>query len=128
MLDSGIQTGNFDPVFPILCHEKFIFYKTFFEAQRLSELQKLLSKCSYKYSDLKDIIIYLFYKGKEYLYMELIQWQNCELGNVLASFQTNLNELLYPSTKQGSVPGVDIDLLMEPARNFPVSIESGVIV
>ncbi|KAK9732303.1 Spermatogenesis-assoc protein 6 [Popillia japonica] len=88
-----------EPAFPVLCHEKFIFYKTFFEAQRLSELQRLLNR--------------------EYLYVELIQWQNCEIGNVLASFQTNLSELLYPSTKEGSVPGVDIDLLMEPARNFP---------
>lgn len=55
------------------------------------------------------------------MYAELIQWQNCEFGNVLASFKTTLTELLYPNIKDGAVPGVEIDLLMEPAKTFPVS-------
>lgn len=55
------------------------------------------------------------------MYAELIQWQNCEFGNVLASFKTTLSELLYPNTKEGVIPGVEIDLLMEPSKTFPVS-------
>lgn len=54
------------------------------------------------------------------MYAELIQWQDCETGNVLASFKTTLSELLYPTSIKGSVPGIDIDLLMEPEKHFPV--------
>ncbi|KAJ8952797.1 hypothetical protein NQ318_008114, partial [Aromia moschata] len=58
----------------------------------------------------------------EWFYAELIQWQNCEEGCVLASFQTTLDDLLYPSSLRGSVAGIDIDLLMEPTKVFPGTI------
>ncbi|XP_022910273.1 uncharacterized protein [Onthophagus taurus] len=99
MLDSCIQTGCASPAFPILFNEKLIFFKMFYETQRLNDLLKLLNK--------------------ECLYIELIQWQNTDEGIVLSTFQTNLSELLYPSTFENSKAGIDIDLLMEPERSFP---------
>lgn len=64
--------------------------------------------------------------GKECFYAELIQWKNCEVGNVLATFQTSLCDVLYPRTAQGAIAGVDVDLLMEPSKRFPVSHVQGV--
>lgn len=53
--------------------------------------------------------------------MELIQWEDCSNGNVLATFKTTLNDLLYPfPCYKGVVAGVDVDLLMEATRIFPV--------
>ncbi|XP_063920451.1 uncharacterized protein LOC135135345 isoform X2 [Zophobas morio] len=102
MLDSCVQTACYKPNFPIQCNEKFIFYKTFFSKHQLNELEK----------ELHD----------QWLYIELVQWQNCEIGNILASFQTTLDELLYPSTVSGSIAGVDLDLLMDPSKTFPGTI------
>ncbi|XP_044269625.1 uncharacterized protein LOC123014521 isoform X2 [Tribolium madens] len=42
------------------------------------------------------------------------QWLYIEL--------TTLDELLYPSTINGSIAGVDLDLLMEPTKTFPGTI------
>lgn len=65
-----------------------------------------------------------FLLGHEYLYVELIQWINCDTGNVLATFKTNLSELLYPPTwNKGCAIGVDVDLLMDATRKFPVRTE-----
>ncbi|KAJ8983823.1 hypothetical protein NQ317_008949, partial [Molorchus minor] len=100
MLDSCVQTTSGKPIFPISCYEKFVFYKTFCKERRLNELQRSLNK--------------------EWFYAELVQWQNCEEGCVLATFQTTLDELLYPSSIRRSVAGMDIDLLMEPTKVFPV--------
>jgi hypothetical protein len=102
MLDSCVQTASYKPNFPIKCNETFAFYKTFYSKHQLNELQ----------NDLHD----------QWLYIELVQWQSCEIGNVLASFETTLDELLYPSTVNGSIAGVDLDLLMEPSKTFPGTI------
>ncbi|XP_064210865.1 uncharacterized protein LOC103314296 isoform X2 [Tribolium castaneum] len=102
MLDSCVQTARYKPIFPVQCNETFVFYKTFLAKHQLHELQK----------ELHD----------HWLYIELVQWQSCELGNVLASFQTTLDELLFPSTVNGSIAGVDLDLLMEPTKTFPGTI------
>lgn len=42
----------------------------------------------------------------------------------MASFQTSLGDVLYPSAYEGALAGVDVDLLMEPSKNFPVGIIS----
>lgn len=99
MLDSCIQTTALPPVFPLLYHEQFIFYKTFHTAHTLVELQR--------------------YIDKDFLYAELLQWQKGNIGNVIASFQTSLHEVLYPSSMEGTLSGVDVDLLMEPSKIFP---------
>lgn len=64
----------------------------------------------------------IYITDKDTLYIELIQWQNCENGNVLATFQTTLGELLYPESKVPSLGNAEVDLLMEPMKNFPVRI------
>ncbi|RZB38704.1 uncharacterized protein BDFB_002480, partial [Asbolus verrucosus] len=102
MLDSCVQTGSYKPNFPIQCNETFVFYKTFYSKHQLIELEK----------ELHD----------QWVYIELVQWQSCEIGHVLATFQTTLDELLYPSTVSGSIAGVDLDLLMEPSKTFPVKM------
>ncbi|XP_031352296.1 spermatogenesis associated 6-like protein isoform X1 [Photinus pyralis] len=99
MLDSCIQTTALPPVFPLLYHEQFIFYKTFHTAHTLVELQRVIDK--------------------DFLYAELLQWQKGNTGNVIASFQTSLHEVLYPSSTEGTLSGVDVDLLMEPSKIFP---------
>lgn len=119
MLDSCVQTASYKPSFPIQCHESFLFYKTFYSKHQLQELQKQLRKILIKLSKFLDVIL-----DNQWLYMELVQWQSCEVGNVLAVFQTTLDELLYPSSTSGSIIGVDIDLLMEPSKIFPVSFLS----
>ena len=60
--------------------------------------------------------------GEELLYAELIQRSGCQ-DIVLATFETSLLELLYPSPylRKGLVAGADVNLLMEPTRCFPVS-------
>lgn len=55
--------------------------------------------------------------------MELVQWRDKEVGNVLAFFRTSLAELLYPPAwSKGIAVGVDVDLLMEATSRFPVII------
>lgn len=44
MLDSCIQTMGLLPNFPLLYREKYIFYKVFYKARSLSDLQRLLSE------------------------------------------------------------------------------------
>ncbi|XP_017771800.1 PREDICTED: spermatogenesis associated 6-like protein [Nicrophorus vespilloides] len=95
MLDSCVQTASVEPIFPLLLQEKYIFYKTFISVHKLTGLQKLLNK--------------------ETLYVELIQWQHSDAGNVLATFQTTLTELLFPT----KTVGCDVDLLMDPMDHFP---------
>jgi hypothetical protein len=68
------------------------------------------------------IFVHGYVADDQWLYIELVQWQSCEIGNVLASFETTLDELLYPSTVNGSIAGVDLDLLMEPSKTFPVKL------
>lgn len=59
--------------------------------------------------------------GKEFVCAELIQ-SSGDNGVVLASFEITVLELLYPSPcVKGLIAGVDIDLLMEPRKCFPVS-------
>ncbi|CAG9769610.1 unnamed protein product [Ceutorhynchus assimilis] len=103
MLDSTIQTEARKPIFPVVFAEKFIFYKTFLKERRLNELQRSL--------------------GREWLCVELIQWKNCDEGMVLASFQTTLDDLLYPSSfAPSNVAGSNIDLLMVTTKLFPGTI------
>lgn len=57
------------------------------------------------------------------LYVELIQWENSETGNILASFETPLTDVLYPELEHRCVlPGVDVDLLMRTTNCFPVRL------
>jgi hypothetical protein len=59
--------------------------------------------------------------GKEFVHAELIQSFGGS-GVILASFDTTVLELLYPSPcVKGLTAGVDVDLLMESRRCFPVS-------
>lgn len=120
MLDSCVQTASYKPSFPIQCNEKFLFFKTFYSKHQLQALQKQLRKISM--IKLNQIFLDVI-SDDQWLYMELVQWQSCEVGNVLAIFQTTLDELLYPSSFGGSITGVDIDLLMEPSKIFPVSLK-----
>lgn len=99
MLGSNIQTHCIEPIFPIVFDEKFVFSRSFYDVGKLGTLQKIFNK--------------------DTLYIELIQWQNCENGNVLATFQTTLGELLYPESKVPSLGNAEVDLLMEPMKNFP---------
>ncbi|XP_066256785.1 uncharacterized protein [Euwallacea similis] len=101
MLDSTIQTDSHKPFFPVSFKEKFIFYKTFLKERRLSELQRTL--------------------GREWICAEFIQWKSCEEGVILASFQTTLDDLLYP-TRPIDRQSTEVDLLMEPTKLFPGTI------
>ncbi|KAF5276281.1 hypothetical protein FQA39_LY06630 [Lamprigera yunnana] len=98
MLDSCIQTTALPPIFPLLYNEQFIFYKFFYSTYSLLDVQS--------------------YINQDFIYAELIQWQ-CDTGNVIASFQTILHDVLYPSSCDGLISGIDVDLLMEPSKNFP---------
>ncbi|XP_045474819.1 uncharacterized protein LOC123680784 [Harmonia axyridis] len=102
MLDSCVQTSSFRPSFPMLFHEQFIFTKTLPTKYHLEDLSKQLSR--------------------EWLYAELIQWENCESGNVLAYFQIPLTEFLYPNVGGGVPSGSEVDLLMEATPAFPGAI------
>lgn len=60
----------------------------------------------------------------EYLHAELVQWSSSPKGNsvTLATFETNLADLLYPpSCSKGLLAGSEVDLLMEPTKYFPVN-------
>ncbi|KAJ9587587.1 hypothetical protein L9F63_018969, partial [Diploptera punctata] len=94
------KTSTLKPIFPLLYHQKFIFTKTLNSVHNLADVQYVLSK--------------------ELLYAELIQYCGCQ-GTVLATFETSLLQLLYPSPclRKGLIAGVDVNLLMEPTRCFP---------
>ncbi|XP_011867474.1 PREDICTED: spermatogenesis-associated protein 6 [Vollenhovia emeryi] len=100
-LDSCAETHRISPIFPLLFHDKFTFGKIFARRISLTELQSALEQ--------------------EFLYAELIQWATpASRGITLATFETNLTDLLYPAPCfKGLLAGVDIDLLMEPTKCFP---------
>ncbi|XP_043250028.1 uncharacterized protein LOC122396019 [Colletes gigas] len=100
-LGSTLQSHRVSPIFPLLFHNEFNFKKTFTRLAALTELQRNLEK--------------------EPLYAELIQWLSpCNQVIVLATFETNLSDVLYPvSHYKGLMPGVDVDLLMDPTKYFP---------
>jgi hypothetical protein len=59
--------------------------------------------------------------GKEFIHAELMQCSD-GIDVILASFETTVFELLYPSPCVKSlIAGVDVDLLMAPTKCFPVS-------
>ncbi|XP_058792893.1 uncharacterized protein LOC131665192 [Phymastichus coffea] len=101
IFNSCVSTHRLTPIFPLLYHNKFTFKKIFIGVTTLVELEKKLST--------------------EYIFAELIQWSSTANRNVtLAVFETNLVELLYPvPCYKGLLAGVDVDLLMEPAKCFP---------
>lgn len=92
------------PVFPLLFHEKFTFEKMFFHVISLTELQHSLEQ--------------------EFFFAELVQWVTPSGREViLATFETNLVDLLYPtSCLKDQLACVDIDLLMESTKYFPVRL------
>lgn len=98
-----IESREITPIFPLLFHDKFIFKKVFTGVTTLADLQRSLEE--------------------EFLYTELIQWSKPDSrGVILATFETNLVDLLYPAPCfKGLLAGVDVDLLMEPTKFFPVS-------
>ncbi|XP_024869275.1 spermatogenesis-associated protein 6 [Temnothorax curvispinosus] len=101
ILDSCAESDRISPIFPLLFHDKFTFSKIFTRRISLTELQSALEQ--------------------EFLYVELIQWATpASRGITLATFETNLTDLLYPAPCfKGLLAGVDIDLLMEPTKCFP---------
>nr|CAD7258669.1 unnamed protein product [Timema shepardi] len=100
MLGTKVRTSSMTPVFPLLYHEKFIFQKTFSGSCCLSEVERIISQ--------------------EVVLAELVQWPDANADIVLASFETTLLELLYPSPcDKGLISGVDVDLLMEPSPKYP---------
>lgn len=103
-LGSTLESHRVSPIFPLLFHNEFNFKKTFTRLAALTELQRNLEQ--------------------EFLYAELIQWLGPSNRAVaLATFETNLADVLYPVPRyKGSMPGVDVDLLMDPTEYFPVSI------
>ncbi|KAH0550662.1 uncharacterized protein LOC123260858 [Cotesia glomerata] len=100
-LNSHIESRKVTPSFPLVLDEKFLFKKIFTEVGTLTELECCLEK--------------------EFFYAELIQWPSSEdKGVILATFETNLVDLLYPAPcYRGLMSGVDVDLLMEPTKFFP---------
>ncbi|XP_018049338.1 PREDICTED: uncharacterized protein LOC108687847 isoform X3 [Atta colombica] len=100
-LDSCAESHAISPILPLLFHEKFTFDKIFVGIISLTELQNTLEQ--------------------EFLYAELIQWAIPASQDItLATFETNLADLLYPTPCfKGLLAGVDVDLLMEPTKCFP---------
>lgn len=104
-LDFCAETRRISPIFPLLFHDTFTFSKIFARIASLAELQRTLER--------------------EFLYAELIQWTTPahRRGIVLATFEINLADLLYPAPCfKGLLAGVDVDLLMEPTKCFPVRL------
>ncbi|XP_066597132.1 spermatogenesis-associated protein 6 [Prorops nasuta] len=95
------ESSKITPAFPLLFHDKFTFMQLFSNVASLTELEQSLAS--------------------EFVYADLIQWSEpTNQPIVLATFQTNLVDLLYPAPSFKSlVAGVDIDLLMEPSKCFP---------
>ncbi|EFN77968.1 Uncharacterized protein C9orf68-like protein, partial [Harpegnathos saltator] len=101
-LNSRAESRRISPIFPLLFHDRFAFSKVFARIVSLAELQRALEQ--------------------EFLYAELIQWvtTTTSRGIILATFETNLADLLYPAPCfKGLLAGVDVDLLMEPTKCFP---------
>ncbi|XP_043672831.1 spermatogenesis-associated protein 6 isoform X2 [Vespula pensylvanica] len=100
-LNSNRVSHRITPVFPLLFHEKFTFEKMFFHVISLTELQHSLEQ--------------------EFFFAELVQWVTPSGREViLATFETNLVDLLYPtSCLKDQLACVDIDLLMESTKYFP---------
>ncbi|XP_031369681.1 spermatogenesis-associated protein 6 [Apis dorsata] len=100
-LGSILESHRVSPIFPLLFHNEFNFKKTFTRLAALTELQRILEKQPF--------------------YAELIQWLNpCNQPIILATFHTSLADLLYPVAHcKHLLPGVDIDLLMDPTKYFP---------
>lgn len=101
--NSHIQSQKTTPIFPLLFNDKFLFKKIFTGVSSLSNLQCCLEE--------------------EFIYAELIQWPSagCK-GVILATFETNLVDLLYPvPCFKGLLAGADVDLLMECSKYFPVN-------
>lgn len=56
----------------------------------------------------------------ETVYLELVQ-EETSGESVLAVFESSVRDLLFPRPAERlSYSGVDLDLLMEPTRDFPV--------
>lgn len=102
-LNSHIESQKVTPSFPLVLDDKFLFKKIFTEVGTLTELECCLEN--------------------EFFYAELIQWPSSDdKGVILATFETNLVDLLYPAPcYRGLMSGVDVDLLMEPTKFFPAS-------
>ncbi|XP_053994292.1 spermatogenesis-associated protein 6 [Hylaeus volcanicus] len=100
-IGSTLESHRVSPIFPLLFHNEFNFKKTFTRLATLTELQRKLEQ--------------------EFLYAELIQWVSpCNQTVVLATFETNLADVLYPVPHyKGLMPGIDVDLLMDPTKYFP---------
>ncbi|KAI4489783.1 hypothetical protein M0804_003965 [Polistes exclamans] len=100
-LNSNAESHRIAPIFPLLYNEKFTFEKMFSSVVTLTELQNSLEQ--------------------EFFFAELVQWITPSgRGVILATFETNLVDLLYPTSSfKGLLAGVDIDLLMEPTKYFP---------
>lgn len=104
-LDFCAESRRISPIFPLLFHDRFTFSKIFARTASLAELQRTLER--------------------EFLYAELIQWTTPahRRGITLATFEINLADLLYPAPCfKGLLAGVDVDLLMEPTKCFPVRL------
>ncbi|XP_046743242.1 spermatogenesis-associated protein 6 isoform X2 [Diprion similis] len=101
MFNNCIESHQITPIFPLLFHNKFTFKKVFTGVTTLADLQRSLEE--------------------EFFYAELIQWSKPNSrGVILATFETNLVDLLYPAPCfKGLLAGVDVDLLMEPTKYFP---------
>ena len=100
-----VKTKPFPPTFPFLFGDKFVFEKTFPGCSTLQQLQSTL-------------------EGQQ-LYIELLQETGPDPHHhhpvVLATFETSGLEFLfpYPQLRPTYNSGVDVDLLMEPTRDFP---------
>lgn len=103
-LNLRAETRRISPIFPLLFHDRFAFSKVFTHVVSLADLQHVLEQ--------------------EFLQAELTQWVTTTgRGITLATFETNLADLLYPaSCFKGLLAGVDVDLLMEPTKCFPVRL------
>nr|XP_012154363.1 PREDICTED: uncharacterized protein LOC100882171 [Megachile rotundata] len=110
-LGSTLESHRVSPIFPLLFHDEFNFKKTFTRLATLTELQRKLEQ--------------------EFIYAELIQWLSpCnDQPIILATFETNLADVLYPvANYKGLLAGVDVDLLMDPSKYFPIeSFVQGII-
>ncbi|XP_076278776.1 uncharacterized protein LOC143208317 isoform X2 [Lasioglossum baleicum] len=100
-LGSTLESHRVSPIFPLLFHNEFNFKKTFTRLAALTELQRKLEQQTIR--------------------AELIQWFGpCNRVVALATFETNLADVLYPLSRcKCLLPGVDVDLLMDPTRSFP---------
>lgn len=103
-LGSTLESHRVSPIFPLLFHNEFNFKKTFTRLAALTELQRNLEQ--------------------EFLYAELMQWVcPCNQPVLLATFEASLADVLYPVVHcKRLLAGVDVDLLTDPSKYFPVSV------